>query len=173
VTGGCEIVRPVLSNRLAKFFRPQIKRTRVAFRCAPKRALYDHIGTGSPLQVVFHANDAWISNVKIPSSMLPAGADERVGGLVRLNLSSYQIRHMEGTEDANGIAIIHSTCGDRYVMYVSVVVAIGLHPVSSGCLPGFSEPEKKVKVRGLPHLAKNERDMGHPTIPGRDKREFR
>jgi hypothetical protein len=27
---------------------------------------------------------------------------------------------------------------------------------------------KRVKVRGLPHLAKNERDMGHPTIPGRD-----
>jgi hypothetical protein len=26
---------------------------------------------------------------------------------------------------------------------------------------------KKVKVRGLPHLAKNERDMGHPTILGR------
>ena len=31
---------------------------------------------------------------------------------------------------------------------------------------------KKVKVRGLPHLAKNERDMGHPTILGRDKGEF-
>jgi hypothetical protein len=31
------------------------------------------------------------------------------------------------------------------------------------------EVEKKVKVRGLPHLAKNERDMGHPTILGREK----
>jgi hypothetical protein len=29
--------------------------------------------------------------------------------------------------------------------------------------------DKKVKVRGLPHLAKNERDMGHPTILGREK----
>jgi hypothetical protein len=29
--------------------------------------------------------------------------------------------------------------------------------------------EKKVKVRGLPHLAKNERDMGHPTIRGKEK----
>jgi hypothetical protein len=36
----------------------------------------------------------------------------------------------------------------------------------------LSEIGKKVKVRGLPHLAKNERDMGHPTILGRDKREF-
>jgi hypothetical protein len=30
-------------------------------------------------------------------------------------------------------------------------------------------PKKKVQVRGLPHLAKNERDMGHPTIFGREK----
>jgi hypothetical protein len=35
------------------------------------------------------------------------------------------------------------------------------------------EVEKKVKVRGLPHLAKNERDMGHPTILGRDKDRIR
>jgi hypothetical protein len=33
----------------------------------------------------------------------------------------------------------------------------------------FSKIRKKVKVRGLPHLAKNERDMGHPTLCGRDK----
>jgi hypothetical protein len=31
---------------------------------------------------------------------------------------------------------------------------------------------KKVKVRGLPHLAKNERDVGHPTILGRDKEKM-
>jgi hypothetical protein len=35
----------------------------------------------------------------------------------------------------------------------------------------LSEIGKNVKVRGLPHLAKNERDMGHPTIPGRDKKK--
>jgi hypothetical protein len=33
----------------------------------------------------------------------------------------------------------------------------------------LSRGQKKVKVRGIPHLAKNERDMGHPTIPGREK----
>jgi hypothetical protein len=33
----------------------------------------------------------------------------------------------------------------------------------------LSKIEKKVKVRGLPHLAKNERDMGHPTLLGREK----
>jgi hypothetical protein len=33
----------------------------------------------------------------------------------------------------------------------------------------LSKVGKKVKNRGLPHLAKNERDMGHPTILGRDK----
>jgi hypothetical protein len=35
----------------------------------------------------------------------------------------------------------------------------------------LSDVGKKVKVRGIPHHAKNERDMGHPTICGRDKRE--
>jgi hypothetical protein len=34
---------------------------------------------------------------------------------------------------------------------------------------GLSEVGKKVKVRGLPHLAKNERDMGHPKIRGKGK----
>jgi hypothetical protein len=29
--------------------------------------------------------------------------------------------------------------------------------------------KRHVGRRGLPHLAKNERDMGHPTILGRDK----
>ena len=66
----------------------------------------NRIVTGSPLQVVFDGNDAWISNVKIPTSMLPAGASERPGGLVHLDLFSYQFRQIEGTEDANGIAII-------------------------------------------------------------------
>jgi hypothetical protein len=36
----------------------------------------------------------------------------------------------------------------------------------------FSKVGKKVKVRGIPHLAKNERDMGHPTLCGRDKVEW-
>ncbi len=33
----------------------------------------------------------------------------------------------------------------------------------------LSKVGKNVQVRGLPHLAKNERDMGHPTILGREK----
>jgi len=33
----------------------------------------------------------------------------------------------------------------------------------------LSKVRKNVKVRGLPHLAKNERDMGHPTILGRER----
>jgi hypothetical protein len=33
----------------------------------------------------------------------------------------------------------------------------------------LSKVGKKAKVRGLPHLAKNERDMGHPTIRGTGK----
>jgi hypothetical protein len=33
----------------------------------------------------------------------------------------------------------------------------------------LSKVGKNVKVRGLPHLAKNERDMGHPMILGRER----
>jgi hypothetical protein len=33
----------------------------------------------------------------------------------------------------------------------------------------LSKVGKRVKVLGIPHLAKNERDMGHPTLCGREK----
>jgi hypothetical protein len=29
--------------------------------------------------------------------------------------------------------------------------------------------ELPIEIRGIPHLAKNERDMGHPMIRGRDR----
>jgi len=64
------------------------------------------IVTGSPLQVVFDGGGAWISNAKVPASMLPAGAGEKAGGLVHLDLKSYEFREIDGTEDANGIAVI-------------------------------------------------------------------
>jgi hypothetical protein len=28
----------------------------------------------------------------------------------------------------------------------------------------FQHEQKKVEVRGIPHLAKNERDVGHPAV---------
>jgi DNA-binding beta-propeller fold protein YncE len=68
--------------------------------------LQKRIATGSPLQVVFDGKNAWVSNVKVPVSMLPAGASERRGDLVRLDLSSYRFRSIEDTEDANGIAVL-------------------------------------------------------------------
>jgi hypothetical protein len=33
----------------------------------------------------------------------------------------------------------------------------------------FDLPKMRVERFGIPHLAKNERDMGHPTILGREK----
>jgi hypothetical protein len=33
----------------------------------------------------------------------------------------------------------------------------------------LSKVGKKAEVRGIPHLAKNERDMGHPMLCGREK----
>jgi hypothetical protein len=36
----------------------------------------------------------------------------------------------------------------------------------------FPDLKKRyVECRGLPHLAKNDREMGHPTILGRGKKE--
>jgi hypothetical protein len=34
---------------------------------------------------------------------------------------------------------------------------------------GFILRERAVEVRGIPHLAKNERDMGHPKLVCRDR----
>jgi hypothetical protein len=31
----------------------------------------------------------------------------------------------------------------------------------------LSDEKKKVEVRGIPHLAKNERDVGHPRLAAR------
>jgi DNA-binding beta-propeller fold protein YncE len=62
------------------------------------------LATGSPLQVIFDGAYAWISNVKVPASMLPQGSPERPGGLVRLDLSNSRFTVMHDIEDANGIA---------------------------------------------------------------------
>ena len=63
------------------------------------------ITMSSPLQVLFDGNQAWVSNVKVPTSMLKPGEKERLGGLVRLDTLTGQIEEIKGTEDANGIAL--------------------------------------------------------------------
>jgi DNA-binding beta-propeller fold protein YncE len=63
--------------------------------------------TGSPLQAVFEGDHtAWISNVRVPASMLPVGAPERSGSLVRVDLRTMQTQTVPNTEDANGIAVL-------------------------------------------------------------------
>jgi len=64
------------------------------------------LSLGSPLRVLFDGESAWVSNVKVPASMLGPGAKERPGGLVRLNTVTDQLESIAGTEDSNGIAFV-------------------------------------------------------------------
>ena len=65
------------------------------------------ISTGSPLLSVFSADGhtAWISNVLVPSTMLPAGSEARPGGVVALNLDTFAVSPVPDLVDANGLAI--------------------------------------------------------------------
>jgi hypothetical protein len=50
-----------------------------------------------------------------------------------------------------------------------------VEPEAGNLLPSrLSEPlGKKVEVRGIPHLAKNERDVGHPSfVEGKDAKRL-
>jgi DNA-binding beta-propeller fold protein YncE len=65
------------------------------------------ISTGSPLLAAFPADGhtAWISNVLVPNTMLPAGSEARPGGVVALNLDTFAVSPVSDLADANGLAI--------------------------------------------------------------------
>ncbi len=63
------------------------------------------VETGSPLQVVPDAGKAWVSNVLVPSSMLGPNAKPRNGGVVVLDLGTFEANPIPGIPDANGIAV--------------------------------------------------------------------
>ncbi|MBN9663230.1 MAG: hypothetical protein J0H49_33835 [Acidobacteria bacterium] len=68
-------------------------------------AVAQRIKSGSPLLVVQDGPHAWISNVLVPSQMLPAGATPRNGGISLLDLRTMAAAPVEGVPDANGVAV--------------------------------------------------------------------
>jgi hypothetical protein len=58
---------------------------------------------------------------------------------------------------------------NRGVPHISLVFREMWDTTNLNLFPAFGKTH--VERCGIPHLAKNERDMGHPTIPGRDKVE--
>jgi DNA-binding beta-propeller fold protein YncE len=63
--------------------------------------------TGSPLLLALDPGrgDAWISNVLVPGGMFGAESPQREGGVVALNLTTFQTRLLPDIPDANGLAI--------------------------------------------------------------------
>ena len=59
----------------------------------------------APLQVVEDGNRLWISNVLVPSAMLPTGAAPRRGGIVALDRTTWSTTSLPGIEDTNGLAV--------------------------------------------------------------------
>jgi hypothetical protein len=51
------------------------------------------------------SHTAWISNVLVPATMLPAGSEARPGGVVQLNLDNFAVSPVSDLPDANGLAI--------------------------------------------------------------------
>lgn len=88
-----------------EFFVPAVLDGLLLILDAATGEVCQRLVTGSPLQVIFDGDFAWISNVKVPASMLPLGSPDRHGGLVRLDLSTYQLVRIPDTDDANGIAL--------------------------------------------------------------------
>ena len=70
-------------------------------------AVAHRIETGSPLLAALDADGkhAWISNVRVPAGLFGPETKARDGGVVRLDLSTFQTVAIPGIVDTNGLAI--------------------------------------------------------------------
>jgi DNA-binding beta-propeller fold protein YncE len=70
-------------------------------------AVAHRIETGSPLLAAMSPDgkQAWISNVLVPAGLFGPKTVARDGGVVRLDLKTFQVKTIEAVVDANGLAI--------------------------------------------------------------------
>ena len=70
-------------------------------------AVAHRIETGSPLLAVLDADgkQAWVSNVRVPAGLFGPKTKACDGGLVRVDLSTFQTVAVPGIVDTNGLAI--------------------------------------------------------------------
>ncbi|QNI31373.1 YncE family protein [Alloacidobacterium dinghuense] len=73
-------------------------------------AVAHRIETGSPLLAALDADGkhAWVSNVRIPAGLFNPETKARDGGLVKIDLSTFQTTAIPGIVDTNGLAIAAS-----------------------------------------------------------------
>jgi DNA-binding beta-propeller fold protein YncE len=66
------------------------------------------IETGSPLIVVpdTDGKHAWVSNVRVPAGLFGPETKARDGGVVRLDLATFQTTAVSGIVDTNGLAVV-------------------------------------------------------------------
>ena len=71
-------------------------------------AVAHRIETGSPLLAALDADGkhAWVSNVRVPAGLFGPETKARDGGVVRLDLSTFQTVAIPGIVDTNGLAVV-------------------------------------------------------------------
>jgi DNA-binding beta-propeller fold protein YncE len=100
-----QVFYPTASSDGKWIFAPAVLDGVVLAIDASTGAVAHRIQTGSPLQVVEDGNRLWISNVLVPSAMLPTGAAPRRGGIVALDRTTWSTTSLPGIEDTNGLAV--------------------------------------------------------------------
>ncbi|WP_213803591.1 hypothetical protein [Granulicella sp. dw_53] len=68
-------------------------------------AVEHRIETGSPLQIIPDGRRAWVSNVRVPASMLKPNAKPANGGVVLIDLNTFSMMPIGEIPDNHGIAV--------------------------------------------------------------------
>ena len=103
-----QIFYPVASTDGHWIFAPAVLDGVVLIIDASTGKVVRRIETGSPLIVVIDADgkQAWISNVRVPAGLFGPETKARDGGIVRLDLSTFQTTAIPNIVDTNGLAVV-------------------------------------------------------------------